>query len=61
VCTIIPEGQIFRADFSHFVGSSRCLVVSVSAKLCVDDPYNKDLTVKTSGSRGVYGKIHAHF
>jgi hypothetical protein len=27
----------------------------------VDDPYNKDSTVKTSGSRGVYNKFHAHF
>jgi hypothetical protein len=33
VCTIVPEGQIFRADFSQCVGSSRCLVVDVSAKL----------------------------
>jgi hypothetical protein len=30
---------------------------SVSA----DDPYNKDSIVKTSGSRGVYDKFHAHF
>jgi hypothetical protein len=27
----------------------------------VDGPYNKDPTVKTTGSRGVYGKFHAHF
>jgi hypothetical protein len=33
VCTIVPEGQIFRADFSQCVGSSRCLVVGVSAEL----------------------------
>jgi hypothetical protein len=33
VCTIILEGQIFRADFSHCVGSSRCLVASVLAEL----------------------------
>jgi hypothetical protein len=33
VCTIIPEGQIFRADFSQCVGSSRCLVAGVSAEL----------------------------
>jgi hypothetical protein len=33
VCTIVPEGQIFRADFSQCVGSSRCLVAGVSAKL----------------------------
>jgi hypothetical protein len=24
VCTIVPEGQIFRANFSQCVGSSRC-------------------------------------
>jgi hypothetical protein len=24
VCTIVPESQIFRADFSQCVGSSRC-------------------------------------
>jgi hypothetical protein len=33
VCTIIPEGQIFRADFSQCVGSSRCLVAGFSAEL----------------------------
>jgi hypothetical protein len=33
VCTIVPGGQIFRADFSQCVGSSRCLVASVSAEL----------------------------
>jgi hypothetical protein len=33
VCTIVPEGQIFRADFSQCVGSSRCLVAGVSAEL----------------------------
>jgi hypothetical protein len=33
VCTIVLEGQIFRADFSHCVGSSRCLVAGVSAEL----------------------------
>jgi hypothetical protein len=33
VCTIIPEGQIFRAVFSQCVGSSCCLVAGVSAKL----------------------------
>jgi hypothetical protein len=33
VCTIVPEGQIFRASFSQCVGSSRCLVAGVSAEL----------------------------
>jgi hypothetical protein len=33
VCTIIPEGQIFRADFSQCVSSSCCLVAAVSAEL----------------------------
>jgi hypothetical protein len=33
VCTIIPEGQIFRADFTQCVGSSHCLVASVLAEL----------------------------
>jgi hypothetical protein len=33
MCTIVPEGQIFRADFSQCVGSSFCLVVGVSAEL----------------------------
>jgi hypothetical protein len=33
VCTIVPEGQIFRADFSQCVGSSSCLVAGVSAEL----------------------------
>jgi hypothetical protein len=27
VCTIVPVGQIFRADISQCVGSSRCLVL----------------------------------
>jgi hypothetical protein len=33
VCTILPEGQIFKAHFSQNVGSSRCLVARVSAEL----------------------------
>jgi hypothetical protein len=33
VCTIGPEGQIFRADFSQCVGSSRCLVAGASVEL----------------------------
>jgi hypothetical protein len=33
VCTIVAEGQIFRANSSQCVGSSRCLVAGVSAKL----------------------------
>jgi hypothetical protein len=33
VCTIVPVGQIFRADFSQCVGSPRCLVAGVSAEL----------------------------
>jgi hypothetical protein len=33
VCTIIPEGNIFRADFSQCVGSSRCLVAGLSVEL----------------------------
>jgi hypothetical protein len=39
VCRIVPEGQIFRADFSQCVGSSRCLVAGVSAELwtCIGD------------------------
>jgi hypothetical protein len=32
MCTIILEGQIFKADFSQCVGSSRCLIVGVSAE-----------------------------
>jgi hypothetical protein len=33
VCMLVLEGQIFRADFSQCVGSSRCLVAGVSAEL----------------------------
>jgi hypothetical protein len=33
VCTIVPEGQICRANFSQCVGSSHCLVASVSVEL----------------------------
>jgi hypothetical protein len=33
VCTIVPEGQIFRADFSKCVCSSRCLVAGILAEL----------------------------
>jgi hypothetical protein len=29
--------------------------------MTVDGPYNTESTVKTSGSRGVYDKFHAHF
>jgi hypothetical protein len=33
VCMIVPESQIFRVSFSQCVGSSRCLVASVSVEL----------------------------
>ena len=33
VCMIIPEGQIFCADFSTSFGPSRCLVASSSSEL----------------------------
>jgi hypothetical protein len=33
VCTIVPEGQIFRSNFSQCVGSSHCLVAGVSSEL----------------------------
>jgi hypothetical protein len=33
VCTIVPEGQIFRANFSQCVGFSRCLFTGVSVEL----------------------------
>jgi hypothetical protein len=33
VCSIILEGQIFRADFSQSVGSPCCLVAIVSTEL----------------------------
>jgi hypothetical protein len=33
VCSIIPEGQIFRAKFSQSVVSSRPLVVGISVEL----------------------------
>jgi hypothetical protein len=33
VCTIVPEGQIIRADFTQCVGSSCCLIAGVSAEL----------------------------
>jgi hypothetical protein len=32
VCTIVPKGQIFKADFSQCVGSCRCLVAGVSVE-----------------------------
>jgi hypothetical protein len=33
VCMIIPEGQIFRADFSHSLGPARCLMAVPSSDL----------------------------
>ena len=33
VCTIVPESQIFHADFSQSVGPHRCFVAGVSAEL----------------------------
>jgi hypothetical protein len=30
---IIPEGQIFRADFSHSLGPARCLMAGPSSDL----------------------------
>jgi hypothetical protein len=37
------------------------IALGIHAWVCVDGPYNKDSIVKTSGSRGVYDKFHAHF
>ncbi|XP_021305524.1 uncharacterized protein LOC110431140 [Sorghum bicolor] len=33
VCQIVPFGRVFRADFSHAFGSSRCLVAGSSSDL----------------------------
>jgi hypothetical protein len=33
VCMIIPEGQIFRADFSRSLGPARCLMAGLSSDL----------------------------
>jgi hypothetical protein len=33
VCQIIPFGHVFRADFSHSFGSSRCLVAGSSSEI----------------------------
>jgi hypothetical protein len=33
VCMIIPEGQIFRADFSRSLGPARCLMDGPSSDL----------------------------
>ena len=33
VCMVVPEGQIFRADFSRAVGPARCLVAGPSLEL----------------------------
>jgi hypothetical protein len=33
VCMTIPEGQIFRADFSHSLGPARCLMAGPSCDL----------------------------
>jgi hypothetical protein len=33
VCMIVPEGQIFRADFSRSLGPARCLIAGPSSDL----------------------------
>ena len=33
VCEILPEGQVFRADFSRSFGPARCLVAGSSTEL----------------------------
>ena len=33
VCMIVPEGQIFRANFSKSFGPARCLVANPSSEL----------------------------
>jgi hypothetical protein len=33
VCMIIPEGQIFRADFLRLFGPSRCLMAGSCTEL----------------------------
>jgi hypothetical protein len=50
VCMIIPEGQIFRADFSSCVGSSHCLVAGDSVELC-EGPIRRPERGQVNGSR----------
>ena len=33
VCTIIPEGQVFHADFSEYFGLAWCLIANPSSEL----------------------------
>ena len=33
LCQIVPFGRVFRANFSHSFGSSRCLVAGSSSEL----------------------------
>jgi hypothetical protein len=42
-------------------GDTSCTQAPGFSLSTVDGPYNKDLTVKTSGLRGVYSKFHALF
>jgi hypothetical protein len=49
------------SQFYAYVGFFFALMAPKADKAPIDGPYNKDLTIKTSGSRGLYGKVHAHF
>jgi hypothetical protein len=33
VCMVVPEGQVFRADFSQFSGVERCFLAGSSSEL----------------------------
>jgi hypothetical protein len=59
-----------RDDMAYVAGRSADMVATTAPAapamtyfgfITVDDPYNKDSTVKTSGSRTVYNKFRAHF
>jgi hypothetical protein len=59
-----PRQLFFLKSLLQSFATSTGLKVNYSKSMMVpivDGPYNKDSTVKTLGSRGVYVKFHAHF
>jgi hypothetical protein len=55
------EGATWDVDVSALCAGRCDITQPLDRTTSVDGPYNKDPTVKTSGSRGVYNKFHAHF
>jgi hypothetical protein len=58
---ISPERSSNQGEQTHRERSAKIKLSLERPRVVVDGPYNKDPTLNTLGSRGVYNKFHSHF